>query len=321
MTSFSLSPKTHVKSSNNILKIELNYLYTLIMLIVYFLAYYLITKNYTIAMSIIKTTAVTFSSAIILNYIIKLITKNKSKFIPSPISLSLIITLFSYKYSLIISIIAVFITIVISNIDKHNFLFTALYGVLFLFLYKYYQEGFSTILNHTENITNNTKLLVALFSPEYLTPALTFISFIYLFNKKSIKYPFVLSYITIYLIVILSLALLHHENIINILFKSYSLNSLLFLSIYCLSDSYKSPTIASSQIVYGLVLGLLTGISTHYINLLPIVVIPLIMSNLFLKYFDNLTINLKYKKNYFKRTIYLIIFLLILSITIIYLLK
>ena len=76
MTSFSLSPKTHVKSSNNILKIELNYLYTLIMLIVYFLAYYLITKNYTLAMSIIKTTAVTFSSAIILNCIIKLITKN-----------------------------------------------------------------------------------------------------------------------------------------------------------------------------------------------------------------------------------------------------
>ena len=144
---------------------------------------------------------------------------------------------------------------------------------------------------------------------------------LYLFNKKSIKYPFVLSYITIYLIIILSLGILHHENIINILFKSYHLNSLLFLSIYCLSDSYKSPTIASSQIVYGLVLGLLTGISTHYINLLPIVVIPLIMSNLFLKYFDNLTINLKYKKNYFKRAIYLIIFLLILSITTIYLLK
>ena len=114
MTSFSLSPKTHVKSPNNILKIELNYLYTLIFLVVYFLAYYLITKNYTLALSIIKTTTTTVSSAIILNYIIRLITKNKSKFIPNTISLALIITLFSYKYSLIISVIAVFITIIIS---------------------------------------------------------------------------------------------------------------------------------------------------------------------------------------------------------------
>ena len=144
---------------------------------------------------------------------------------------------------------------------------------------------------------------------------LSMISFIYLFHKKSIKYNIYISYLLTFSFIMLIHGILNDMSLWFIFFELTSGN-ILFLSVYALTDYQITPTLAESQILYGIILGIISSILRFIIPELS-VIIPLILGPILLtKLLDNLSPKLKYHKKTYNLLFITSIILIIITISI-----
>ena len=330
MANFNTSSKVYVKSNNSVSKINKKYLYTLLAFILYLIIYNIITKDFHDIINIAKTLIITIISGLIVEYLSSLIKKNKSSIdLINTISIALIITLFSYKLSLLISIISTLISIAIKKIFPKINLSSSLYGILFIILYLNFTNNLTTPLTrlhdlhylgtYDELVKANGSLVSYLYGAFYLSPILSLIIFFYLFHKKSIKYELFLSYILSFTLIMLVFGLIKNMNIYYAFFQ-ITTGNLLFLSIYGLSDSSITPTIGRGQIIYGIILGTITAILRFIIPELSVIIALIIGPIILTKPIDKISTKLKYNDKYWTTTIYLCLFLVIITIAISYLL-
>lgn len=315
MTNFITANKTYVKSTNSIKKINITYLYTLITFTIYYFIYYLFLKDYSHITASSKSLLVLLVTAIIFEYLSRLIDKSSSSSsLSNTISISLIIFLLTNHLNILVSLISLLISLIIKKTTKNSFLSSTLYGLLFALIYQYATNTPSILPTLIEESSKG--FLKFLIMPP-ISPIISLTSLFYLFHKKVLKYPLVFSYFLTYLLVILSYNLLKGTEIFQILNILIS-NNILFLSIYCLADSYKSPTIFEGELIYGIILGLITSILSLIIPELSAIITIIIGSFIFVKPLDKLSIKLKYQENTFSKTIYLLVFLSLLTITALY---
>ena len=315
MTNFITANKTYVKSTNSIKKINITYLYTLITFTIYYFIYYLFLKDYSHIIASSKSLLVLLITAIIFEYLSRLIDKSSSSSsLLNTISISLIIFLLTNHLNILVSLISLLISLIIKKTTKNSFLSSTLYGLLFALIYQY-ATNTPSILPILIEESSKGFLKFLLMPP--ISPIISLASLFYLFHKKVLKYPLVFSYFLTYLLVILSYNLLKGTEIFQILNILIS-NNILFLSIYCLADSYKSPTIFEGELIYGIILGLITSILSPIIPELSAIITIIIGSFIFVKPLDKLSIKLKYQENTFSKTIYVLVFLSLLTITALY---
>ena len=315
MTNFITTNKTYVKSTNSIKKINITYLYTLITFTIYYFIYYLFLKDYFHIIASSKSLLVLLVTAIIFEYLSRLIDKSSSSSsLSNTISISLIIFLLTNHLNILVSLISLLISLIIKKTTKNSFLSSTLYGLLFALIYQY-ATNTPSILPILIEESSKGFLKFLLMPP--ISPIISLASLFYLFHKKVLKYPLVFSYFLTYLLVILSYNLLKGTEIFQILNILIS-NNILFLSIYCLADSYKSPTIFEGELIYGIILGLITSILSLIIPELSAIITIIIGSFIFVKPLDKLSIKLKYQENTFSKTIYVLVFLSLLTITALY---
>lgn len=315
MTNFITANKTYVKSTNSIKKINITYLYTLITFTIYYFIYYLFLKDYSHIIASSKSLLVLLITAIIFEYLSRLIDKSSlSSSLSNTISISLIIFLLTNHLNILVSLISLLISLIIKKTTKNSFLSSTLYGLLFALIYQYATNTPSILPTLIEESSKG--FLKFLIMPP-ISPIISLTSLFYLFHKKVLKYPLVFSYFLTYLLVILSYNLLKGTEIFQILNILIS-NNILFLSIYCLADSYKSPTIFEGELIYGIILGLITSILSLIIPELSAIITIIIGSFIFVKPLDKLSIKLKYQENTFSKTIYVLVFLSLLTITALY---
>lgn len=315
MTNFITANKTYVKSTNSIKKINITYLYTLITFTIYYFIYYLFLKDYSHITASSKSLLVLLVTAIIFEYLSRLIDKSSSSSsLSNTISISLIIFLLTNHLNILVSLISLLISLIIKKTTKNSFLSSTLYGLLFALIYQYATNTPSILPTLIEESSKG--FLKFLIMPP-ISPIISLTSLFYLFHKKVLKYPLVFSYFLTYLLVILSYNLLKGTEIFQIINILIS-NNILFLSIYCLADSYKSPTIFEGELIYGIILGLITSILSLIIPELSAIITIIIGSFIFVKPLDKLSIKLKYQENTFSKTIYVLVFLSLLTITALY---
>lgn len=315
MTNFITTNKTYVKSTNSIKKINITYLYTLITFTIYYFIYYLFLKDYSHIIASSKSLLVLLITAIIFEYLSRLIDKSSSSSsLLNTLSISLIIFLLTNHLNILVSLISLLISLIIKKTTKNSFLSSTLYGLLFALIYQY-ATNTPSILPILIEESSKGFLKFLLMPP--ISPIISLASLFYLFHKKVLKYPLVFSYFLTYLLVILSYNLLKGTEIFQILNILIS-NNILFLSIYCLADSYKSPTIFEGELIYGIILGLITSILSLIIPELSAIITIIIGSFIFVKPLDKLSIKLKYQENTFSKTIYVLVFLSLLTITALY---
>ena len=315
MTNFITANKTYVKSTNSIKKINITYLYTLITFTIYYFIYYLFLKDYSHIIASSKSLLVLLITAIIFEYLSRLIDKSSSSSsLLNTISISLIIFLLTNHLNILVSLISLLISLIIKKTTKNSFLSSTLYGLLFALIYQY-ATNTPSILPILIEESSKGFLKFLLMPP--ISPIISLASLFYLFHKKVLKYPLVFSYFLTYLLVILSYNLLKGTEIFQILNILIS-NNILFLSIYCLADSYKSPTIFEGELIYGIILGLITSILSLIIPELSAIITIIIGSFIFVKPLDKLSIKLKYQENTFSKTIYVLVFSSLLTITALY---
>lgn len=315
MTNFITANKTYVKSTNSIKKINITYLYTLITFTIYYFIYYLFLKDYSHITASSKSLLVLLVTAIIFEYLSRLIDKSSSSSsLSNTISISLIIFLLTNHLNILVSLISLLISLIIKKTTKNSFLSSTLYGLLFALIYQYATNTPSILPTLIEESSKG--FLKFLIMPP-ISPIISLTSLFYFFHKKVLKYPLVFSYFLTYLLVILSYNLLKGTEIFQIINILIS-NNILFLSIYCLADSYKSPTIFEGELIYGIILGLITSILSLIIPELSAIITIIIGSFIFVKPLDKLSIKLKYQENTFSKTIYVLVFLSLLTITALY---
>ena len=319
-----ITPKgTYVKSNNSVSKINRNYLYTLIFFTIYLLIYNLILKDTITILNILKTLLGTTLCSIATDCFFGYVKNNKSKITSTTISIALIITIFNYNGKIMISIIAALISIIAKYIYKNISLSCTLYGIIAIYLYRYYQNDFAYPIDDIltiKNLINNQGFIAVLFNNIYITPIVSLLVFFYLFYKKSIKYNIYFSYILTYFIVLLLSGLLNHQDIYYFISTIISSN-IFFFSIYLLPDYGITPEISRGQIIYGIILGIITSILTCFIPNIAIIITLIIGPIIFTKYLDNLSIKLKYNEKYYMNTIYICISLVVVTIIILKLFK
>lgn len=313
MREFKTVDKIYIKSNNTTNKIFNRYLYCLIPFILLIVIYNLVWGTSSVAINLLKSVSISLIISSIVQYIFNIIKKdtNISKiFIENKIlTISLIIALFSIGSSIITIVIASIISIVMKNILKNTTTSSSLYGILFIILVSYFTNNLDTPLRNLTDLgyigTYNsiikeygTILSYSLGLKYYLSPALAIISFLYLLHKKSIKYNIVFSYILTFIITMLSFGLLNNMNIWYLFFQ-ITTGNILFLTVFCLSDYPTTPTTSEGQMIYGIILGIITSILRFIIPELSVVV-ALILGSLFLtKLVDSISFKLKYNKKFY----------------------
>ena len=309
MKEFTVKQKVYLKSNNSISKINLNYTYSIIIFIILTLILSLIFKYQTYAISLIKSVIFSLIITTIITYLINILKKEyqlKTIYKDTNIlSIALIIALFSTNCPYYITLIALIITIIIKNKSNKLELSAALYGILLINLYNQF------ISNNIVPITTDFKIIDFLINPNYLSPILSVLAFIYIFHKKSIKYNIVISYILTLFSITFLYTILNNNNI-NFILSFFLTNSLLFLSVYTLPDYKITPIISHSQIIYGIILGIATTIMFFFIPNLSVIIPLIIMPYIITKPLDNLSPKLKYNPKVY----YLVVLLCIIIITI-----
>jgi len=309
MKEFKVVSKTFIKSKNSISKILLNYTLSLLMFIILIIIYNLIKGNINLVLNLLLSLLVTTISSIVFEYIINLISKEKDiKLIfttDNIIPISLILGLFTPNINIIITIISVLITLIIRKLYKGINISSTLYGILFILLYKYYKFDLVTPLINLKNlnyigtyeeiIKSNGSLLTYILGSHYLSPLISIISFIYLFIKKSIKYNLFISYILTISIMLLIVGIFNNMNIWYLFFH-ITTGSLLFLSVYCLTDYRITPQTSEGQILYGIILGIITTILRFIIPELSVIISLIIGPLILTKIIEKLSPKLKYNQ-------------------------
>ena len=328
MREFQVVNKTYIKSHNSTNTIIARYSYSLIVFTILTIIINLLLGNKALVISLVKSISLSLIITSIFTYLICLV-KKKYNFIKiytedTTIAISLILGLFSVNIDIYILTLAIILTLFIKNIKKDINISSTLYGILLIILYKYFTNNLNTplimLLNNNYHMTFkellnlNNGIYNYLFGINYLSPILSIIMFLYLFHKKGIKYNLVISYILTISIIMFLYGILTNK-MWFILFE-LSTGSMLFLTIYTLTDYKVTPTIAEAQILYGLILGIITAILRFLIPELS-VIIPIIIGELLLSnYLDKISYKLKYNKKLYNTLIIISIILIITTIII-----
>lgn len=309
MKEFKVVNKIFVRSSNEVFKILKRYTIALIVFILSIIAINLYKGNYQNIINIIIATIITSLISIIFQYFINLNRGKKSITTifkeDNILASSLIITLFTYQEPIIVVIVASIITEIARLINRHINISSCLYGILFVLIYKQFYLNIDTpLINLTNKNYYGTYQDIVLSygsiksyllgtNGYYLSPILSIIAFIYLFIKKSIKYPPVISYLTTFTISMFIYGLFDGMNLWFVIFQIIT-GDILFLSIFTLGDYKITPITQEGQTIYGIILAIITIILRFIIPELS-VVIPLILGPLILtKQLDKLSYKLKY---------------------------
>lgn len=319
MRTYNVVDKTYVKSNNSTNKIISRYTYSLLAFIILSSIINLFLGNKDIIILLIKTIIISLVISSIIAYIINII-KKKYNFIKiytedNTIFISLVISLFGYNSNIYILLISIFISFIIKNIYKEINNSCVIYGIILLIISNYFNN-----INDLFNMTNNYNvpyttlkdigIINYLFNIKYLVPALSILSFIYLFYKKGIKYSLLFSYIGLFIFMMLLIGMLNGK-IYLVLFELLTSN-ILFIGVYLLSDYKISPTIDRGGTIYGIILGYLTVILRFIIPQLAIL-LPIALSTFIInKPLDKISYKFKYNEKlyYLTLTISLVIVLI-----------
>ena len=325
MAEYEVANKTYVKSNNRTSLIIARYTYTLIAFTILILLINLIIGSKELVLSSLKSIGVSLIVATIITYIIN-ITRKKYRFLDiftkdNTIAIALIIGLFGININIYITIIAIIITLIIKHFTKNINLSSTLYGIFFILLYNYFTSNINTPLlilkelNYdievSKIINDGGGILTYLFGLNNLSPLLSLIMFSYLFYKKGIKYNIFIYYILTIFIIMLIFGLFKGE--IWLVFILLLSDPLLFLATYTITDYKNSPTIGETQMIYGIILGVMSAILRFVIPSFSVVLPMLIGSLLLVKPLDNLTPQIKYKKKVFNITLGISFILVIIT--------
>lgn len=332
MKEFIKENKVFIKSNNTTNKIFNRYLYCLIPFILLIVIFNLIWGSVSIIFSLLKAISISLIINTIIQYIFNIINKQKnfSKiFLEDKIlTISIILGLFSLNSSVLVIIISSMITTIIKNINKNISISSSLYGILFIFISKYYFNDFETPLSNLSKLSyigsfdsivlpygSILEYTIGL-TPYYLSPILSIVSFIYLFSKKSIKYNIVFSYVLTISFIMLFFGIFNNMNIWYLFFELVTGN-LLFLTVFCLTDYPSTPTTGEGQLIYGIVLGLITSILRFIIPELSVIISMILGPLLFTKIINRISFKLKYNKKFYYTIMSLSIFIAIITTIII----
>ena len=290
MSEFKTYNKTYIKSNNSIRKINLNYIYSLLFIFLYYLIY-----NYIRYGELIILIKSIFS--IILCTIIWWIMNSKKKILEiiiddNILSISLILSLLFYKYSYITLGIAIISTLLFKKIYKNIELSSVLAGLLIGYIYIYLFEYPITTL---ELEMGSDNILCLLRGDYYISAIVSLMAFLYLFNRKAIKYNLFISYVITITLITLIYSLFNSLGLEYFLITILS-NNLLFYGIYILCDSKTSPVIFEGQILYGIVMGIICGILLNINTFIGIIIALILGVFVFSKLIDNFSIKMRYNK-------------------------
>ena len=295
MNEYIVNNKVHVKSKNKTNIIINRYFYSLIAFIILTIITYAIFSKSILIYQLLRSLLLSFIITSILTYIINIFTKD-NKLIDiykkdNVHIISLIMGLFGQNIDIKILTIAIFITILIKKISKNINLSSVLYGILIITIYKSFNNIIT--INTLFNIELNKEIIIDyLIGVDYLNPILSIMIFVYLFCKKSIKYSIFISYISTIFFITLIIGIFNNMHI-TLPFIVLASNSIIFLSIYALTDFKATPTINETQIIYGIILGIIT-IILLFISYQLSVIIPMILGPIFItKYLDNKSYKIK----------------------------
>ena len=332
MKEFKKVNKVFIKSNNTASKIFNRYLYALIPFIFLIIIYNLIWGSTNIIISLLISLATSLITSTITQYIINLIKKKKEftkifledKVLP----ISIIISLFSLNNSIPIIIIGSIISIIASNIYKTRILSSSLYGILFIIVYNQFINNIDTPLINLSNLSyintynnivtpyGNILEYILGITKYYLSPILSIIAFIYLFHKKSIKYNIIFSYILTFIFIMLFIGLFNDMNIWYLIFQ-LTTGNILFLLIFTGVEHINTPTTEEGQIIYGIILGLITSILRFIIpelsTVIPFIIGPILLTRLL----NKISYKLKYNKVYYYSIVTICIISVIVSTIII----
>lgn len=325
MKSFPVKEKVFIKSSNKTSKILLRYTISLFIILMYIITYNLIKRNNENIINILCTLDITTFISIILEYIINVIRKKtnfKLIFTENNIlAIPLILTILFWKEKKIIIIIATIITMIVRLINKNINTSSTLYGILFVLIYKYlYLNIDSPLITLGYNVTKkgiNTygKVIEYLLNPNfyYISMVFCIIALIYLFNRKSIKYPVVFSYTITYVSMILIYSIIPPLNIWYI-FLNITCGNLFLYITFILPDYKVTPISHEGQVIYGMILAItsfiLKFIFPEFAIIIPLILGPIILT----KYIDKISYKLKYNKKFYHTFLTICIFLAVISI-------
>lgn len=321
MKEFKKIDKVFIKSNNTTNKIFNRYLYCLIPFILIIIISSIILNDKLEIINLLKSLSLSILCCSITQFIFNKLNKNNNItkiFLEDNIlTISIILGLFAINTNYIIIIISSIITIIVKNYNKNILISSSLYGILIIGISNYllnidtplynlsklsYIGTYSNIVKEYGNIIN-----YIIYNKYYLSFILSLISFIYLFLKKSIKYNIIISYILTFSFIILFIGIFNNMNIWYLFFQ-LTTGNILFLSIFCLADYPNSPITTEGQILYGIILGIITSILRFIIPELSVVITFLLGQIILVKYINKISIKIKYNKK---------IYHLLLSITII----
>ena len=299
MSKYITVDKTFIKSDNKSSLIIARYFYSLLAFIILSIILYLSFGYLDIVISLLKSLTLSFLFASVIAYVINIIDKDyrfMNIYRKDNIHIiSLIIGLLAIDTNILILLVAILVSVIIKKINRNINLSASLYGICIIFIYKYLNNDLYLVNNLLSIELNKGIIKEYLLGINYLNPILSLLVFIYLFLKKSIKYNIFIAYIITIFIIMLIIGIF---NIIHIIlpFIILASNSLLFLAIYTSTDYMNTPTINETQIIYGIILGILTSILTFIIYpfsvIIPIIIGPYILTKLL----DNNSYRIKYHK-------------------------
>lgn len=326
MKEFNKVEKVFIKSSNNVPKILLRYTISLSIYYIIVLAYFLLKKNISLSLKLLVTLLITSVISIGFQYFINRIRDKKNLNIvfteDNIIANALIISLISYKEKYIVIIVATLISMIIKLFNKNINISSTLYGILFIILYREFFKGITPeiLTNHNiyQNILelNNIKTYLLGINKNYLPPLLGIISFIYLFNRKSIKYEIVFSYMITFTIIMLSYSLIKNHNI-NLYIYQMLTGNILFYIVFTGTDYKITPITNEGERVYGIILAILSSITWFIAPELSLIILLILCPLILTKYIDKLSYKLKYNTKFYNLIITICIVLSLITIPII----
>ena len=326
MKEYAVVAKTFVKSRNKTSKIYSRYFYSLVAFILFSVVFLLLLKQKALILPLLKSVSLSLIIASALAYFINIVFKN-TNFIDiyrkdNVHIIALIIGLFGIDIKLSILTLAILISLVIKKIYKGIDLSASLYGILLILLYKYYNSDLVTPLisfkaanyfgTYQEVIKKSGGIISYLIGIDYLSPCLSIIAFIYLFHKKSVKYGIVLPYVGVFSLIMFMYGLFNNMNI-WFLFFELTTGSILFLTLYTLTDYKVTPTILEGQIIYGIIAAIISAILRFIIPELSIVVTFIVCPLILTRIIERISPKLKYNPKFYHLMIFISMLLVVMT--------
>ena len=332
MREFNISNKIFIRSNNSSSKMLLRYTYVLILFVVFISGYLMFNSDTLLLIDFIKTLFIVTFTGILFQYIIN-ITRGKKELLKlftedNIIASSIIITLFAFKEKLVVGFIAIIISQIVKLFNRNISISSSLYGILFILIYSQYFNNLDTPLINFSNLDYSGTVHDVIFKYGnfisfvlgtnliYLSPILCIISFIYLFFKKSIKYPVVFSYLLVF---IFSMLIIGFANGMSIWFLFFQLvtGNVLFFTIFTLTDYKVSPMTYEGGVIYGMIISLISIILRFIIPELSVVIAMIIGQLFIVNYINKISYKLKYNRKFYRIIFTSCVILSIVSIIII----